>query len=263
MVETATELVRRRQGRQQRKRTKLTSPTAISSNQQARVSAEENIDDAIARLEAELANDDGDSDDSSSVTSEPSNSDVEHTKTDQVGSGKLPEPTKGMVCLSALKDDRIESLPSQFLPAVPKKGCSKKGAPAPNRKRTKQQQQQGQRCGLAKAVQEVLGGYVARSSEKLPFYCRVCQKQYSNENEFFEHRTSEFHKTASEAERKASYCKLCRKQLTSPAQMNEHLASMPHKERLRRVSSSSSKTGRKGQGHGQGSRPTAHAKQWK
>ena len=126
MVETATELVRRRQGRQQRKRTKLTSPTAISSNQQARVSAEENIDDAIARLEAELANDDGDSDDSSSVTSEPSNSDVEHTKTDQVGSGKLPEPTKGMVCLSALKDDRIESLPSQFLPAVPKRDVRRK-----------------------------------------------------------------------------------------------------------------------------------------
>jgi hypothetical protein len=31
--------------------------------------------------------------------------------------------------------------------------------------------------GLRDAVQELLSGYVARSSEKIPFYCRVCLHQ--------------------------------------------------------------------------------------
>ena len=89
--------------------------------------------------------------------------------------------------------------------------------------------------GLKQAVQEVLAGYKARSSERLPFYCRVCAKQYDNETEFFNHKETEFHRVAVETERKASYCRLCRKQLTSPEQMKEHLASRPHKERLQKM----------------------------
>ena len=38
--------------------------------------------------------------------------------------------------------------------------------------------------GLRDAVQEVLSGYVARSSEKIPFYCRVCLHQSENQEDF-------------------------------------------------------------------------------
>jgi hypothetical protein len=91
--------------------------------------------------------------------------------------------------------------------------------------------------GLAETIKEVLDGYVARSAERLPFYCRVCAKQYNNENEFLDHRQTDVHQTAAELDRKASFCKLCRKQFTSPMQMKEHLTSRPHKERLEKVKS--------------------------
>ena len=86
--------------------------------------------------------------------------------------------------------------------------------------------------GLRQAVLEVLQGYVPRSSEKLPFYCRVCSHQSTSEEEFLEHKQTAFHKTAVQVERKNTYCKLCRKQLTSIVQMQEHLKSGPHRERL-------------------------------
>jgi hypothetical protein len=38
--------------------------------------------------------------------------------------------------------------------------------------------------GLRDAVQELLSGYVARSSEKIPFYCRVCLHQSENQEDF-------------------------------------------------------------------------------
>ena len=85
-------------------------------------------------------------------------------------------------------------------------------------------------------MKEVLSGYTARSSEKIPYYCRFCSKQYNNEVEFFEHKNTEFHIAAVAVERKATYCRLCRIQLTSPVQMKEHLKSKPHKERLHKVS---------------------------
>ena len=72
-----------------------------------------------------------------------------------------------------------------------------------------------------------------------------------NEQEFFGHKQSDFHKTAVEVERKASYCKLCRKQLTSPEQLKEHLTSRPHKERMDRARSRNPPgRGRGGRGRG-------------
>lgn len=86
--------------------------------------------------------------------------------------------------------------------------------------------------GLRQAVLEVLQGYIPRSSERIPFYCRVCSHQSANEKEFNAHKTTEFHKTAVQVEKKKTYCKLCRKQLTSIVQMQEHLQSKPHRERM-------------------------------
>ena len=175
------------------------------------------IDDEIARLERELMEEGNDSDDSGS-SSEDETSD---TKKD--GNGAI-------LSLSSYADDKIETLPSACLPVPGKYSLKKK-------KKSKSPQPPAVKSGLQKAVEEVLSGYTARSSEKIPFYCRFCSKQYEDEESFFAHKSLEFHETAVALERKATYCKLCRKQFTSPIQMKEHLASRPHKQRLQDVRS--------------------------
>ena len=182
------------------------------------------IDDEIARLEKELMNEMSDSDDSVSSSEEDDGvPDTNQTEN---------ENEKGILSLSSFADDRVESLPSTCLPIAGKYSLTKKRG-----KKSKGTPQPAVKSGLQKAVEEVLGGYTARSSERIPFYCRYCSHQYENETAFFEHKSSEFHKTAVEMERKATYCKLCRKQFTSPTQMKEHLSSRPHKERLQYVRS--------------------------
>jgi hypothetical protein len=180
------------------------------------------IDDEIARLEKELMGGNSDSDDGSSSDED------EDSTTNQTHNNDAKE----ILSLSSLAEDRIRSLPSTCLPVAgkyslrKKKGEKSKNPPRPEVK-----------SGLQKAVEEVLGGYTARSSERIPFYCRFCSKQYENETTFHEHKASDFHKTAVAMERKATYCKLCRKQFTSPIQMKEHLSSRPHKQRLQDVRS--------------------------
>ena len=141
--------------------------------------------------------------------------------------------------LSQLQEERIESLPSSALPALARPDSksnnkNKRAAALHNRelKASKRQRTTTPTAGLESAVQDFLRGYRARSAERLPFYCRVCAQQYTNELEFGHHQTLSPHQTAVALDRKASYCKLCRKQLTSPAQLKEHLQSRPHKERL-------------------------------
>ena len=181
---------------------------------------EVDLDDEIRRLEQELQN------------SESSDSDDDE--------GGDEDSTAGIVCLSAFADDRSEHLPESCLPE-PGKYSSRAGK-SPNEVGTnkrheieKRRAEERKNSGLEQAVKEVLNGYKPRSSERLPFYCRYCAKQYNNETEFFEHKQTEFHKTAVDMERRATYCRLCNKQLTSPAQMKEHLKSRPHKERLQNV----------------------------
>ena len=144
-----------------------------------------------------------------------------------------------IVNLSQLQEERIESLPSSALPALARPDSksnnkTKRAAALHNRepKASKRQRTTTPTAGLESAVQDFLRGYRARSAERLPFYCRVCARQYTNETEFVHHQTLPQHQTAVALDRKASFCKLCRKQLTSPAQLKEHLQSRPHKERL-------------------------------
>jgi len=176
------------------------------------------IDDEIARLEKELMDESSDIDDSENSSQDDEASDTNQTKDN--------EPA--ILSLSSCADDRVESLPSTCLPVPGKYTLGKK-------KSVKNIRQPEVESGLQQAVKEILGGYTARSSEKIPFYCRFCSKQYENETSFYEHKASEFHKTAVLLERKATYCKLCRKQFTSPTQMKEHLSSRPHKQRLQNV----------------------------
>lgn len=207
------------------------------------------IDDEIRRLEAELAEFDDDSSCSSSSKEQEDDIEVGTTnkKKRKVKFGettfreiptckpKASSSKQDIICLSAVSEDRIDPLPSTSLPAISRKRNADDNLSYIRKKKRENEPSVSSSNGLEKVVKEVLDGYVARSSEKLPFYCRVCAKQYSNLDEFQSHFSGEFHRAAAALERKASYCKLCRKQLTSPVQLKEHLKSKPHRERLHRV----------------------------
>lgn len=215
-----------------------TSTTSLNVNHE-----ELDIDDEIQRLEAELAADDDDSEQESETVSDD---DEAEERDKRVSFGKVQvkkieaasSETKHIsgdtvVCLSAVAQDRIAPLPESCLPKTKKR--SLRGIDEiPQQNRPKKSNVS---TGLRDAVKEVLSSYVARSSERLPFYCRVCAVQETNEQDFFEHKATDFHKAAVEVERKASFCKLCRKQFTSPVQLKEHISSRPHKERLAQVRS--------------------------
>lgn len=196
----AAELLRRR----------LETEPSPTSNETSAHSSKVDIDDEIKRLEAELENSDDSSESSSSTD------DLEDT------SGKV-------LNMSAVEKERICKLPEHLLPCNKKRSLKGIDRPSEPSKRKKTIEPKD---GLKAAVKELLDGYKPRSAERLPFYCRVCAKQYTSEQEFVEHQKTEFHITAVEVERRASFCKLCRKQLTSPAQLKEHLSSKPHKNRL-------------------------------
>ena len=205
---------------------------------------EVDLDEEIRRLEAEL-----------NQSSAGSSDDESETTADE---GENPS----VLSLSAFANDRVERLSNTYLPepgrykshgpAVKKKTRNEKDSPLSSKTQEKVD-------GLKEAVKEVLSGYKARSSERLPFYCRFCSKQYNNETDFFEHKSSDFHIVAVNMERKATYCRLCQKQLTSPDQMKEHLKSKPHHERLQTMRSrqTSDVNGVKGKGNRDG------ARQWK
>lgn len=184
------------------------------------VEPEVDLDEEIRRLEQEL-----EGSDSSDEESESDDSDVGQTK---------------VLSLSKFADDHVQHLPDNCLPEPGRYHPSRDGMKSTKAKKkqpnlTKEIEDKERSSGLKQAVQEVLSGYKARSSERLPFYCRVCAKQYDNEIDFFSHKNTEFHKVAVETERKATYCRLCRKQLTSPEQMKEHLRSKPHREKLQNM----------------------------
>jgi hypothetical protein len=188
---------------------------------------EDDIDDQIRRLEAELQDDD-ESDSSSDYVD-----DAEHDN---------PSPAAAKILsLSDSRMARIEGLPAAYLPA-PAPATRKRASKGSNLTDEKGSLKEKETTslvseGLKAAVQEVLNGYKPRSSERIPFYCRCCVKQYENADSFFQHKETDFHKAAEIMERKASYCKLCRKQMTSPAQLKEHLKSRPHKDRLQQMKS--------------------------
>lgn len=208
------------------------------------------LDDEIRRLEAELAADDSSDESDSAIDEEEdgeeasfgANTVVEMESTTWTDGEKKDAPT--VVCLSSLSEERIAPLPASCLPQNKKrflKGIDK----------SVERQKKKVNNGLQQAVHEVLSGYVARSSERLPFYCRFCAKQYSNEKEFFDHKGGDLHKAAVEVERKASFCKLCRRQFTSPVQLKEHVSSRPHRERLETMRSRQTPRRNRGRENGQ------------
>ena len=210
-----------------RRRHKQARGTSQCAQRDEEISNAVDIDEEIKRLEQELANESPSDNDSSD----------DHTT---------------VVCLSAAAHERIDPLPSHALPVsksrrlkidevdeLPSKATSSEnGANEGGNRRVKKKARSEQELGpddksnMLAAVKGMMAGYVARSSERIPFYCRVCQVQSENETEFLQHKTTEFHKLAVKEEQKASYCKACRKQLTSVVQLHEHLSSKTHRVRM-------------------------------
>jgi hypothetical protein len=201
----------------------------------------EDIDEEIKRLEAELADtSDSDSDDDDDLSS--GSESVQRFSSQQTSyvkiKGTSSSTTGGVLALSTCAEDTINPLPEDLLPKCKSKklkidsiGSDFKELKQPNTTLGAG----GVNDGLRKAVEEVLSGYVARSSERIPFYCRVCAKTMANEEEFRAHKSTEFHKIAVQVEKKKTFCKVCRKQLTSIVQLQEHIKSKPHKERMEYV----------------------------
>lgn len=134
--------------------------------------AGEAVDEKIAALERELNGGDGSSSDEESGSSSASVSeDDEGNGRSREGSG---EPTK---LVSPLEAEKIEPLPAHLLP---RPGC---GVPKVIKKKKLKRADaaasaaSGPSRGLDSAVKELLANYEARSSERVPFYCRVCQFQ--------------------------------------------------------------------------------------
>jgi hypothetical protein len=126
----------------------------------------------------------------------------------------------------------IAPLPAQHLPAA---GCgltTKKDSKKKKPKKVPPTAAEIDKSGLEKTVMEMLRNYQPSSSEKRPFWCRVCRFQGESEADLMSHRESEFHVLASQKERKLSYCKLCKIQFTSPDQLKEHLRGSKHKSKL-------------------------------
>ena len=208
----------------------------------------DDIDEEIKRLEAELADT---SDSSSDSHSDDDDFSTEHISVPSSSghrqsqaslnvneSSSFPSSGSGVLMLSKCADDIIQRLPDEMLPSC-KSRKLKIDSSSSELKESKipktTPREIGVSDGLRKAVEEVLSGYVARSSERIPFYCRVCAKTMDNEDEFRAHKNTDFHKVAVQVEKKKTYCKLCRKQLTSIVQLQEHLKSKPHKERMEYV----------------------------
>lgn len=244
---TASEMMRQKFERKQ----KITSTTKSKKTE-----GDVDIDDEIKRLEAELeGGSDSDSDSSSNSESDNDNDESGHSsqqgrrKRIRFGKDTILNPQdavkehsseksgEGVISISECATEIIAPLPKEALPTSKTKKLKVDALDvAKQKERRKRQKMQDDDTqvneGLRAAVKEVLSGYVARSSEKIPFYCRVCSHQSENEEDFQTHKISEFHTTAVQVEKKATYCKLCRKQLTSLVQMKEHLDSRPHREKM-------------------------------
>lgn len=158
---------------------------SLATEKQQAKDDDDRVDDRIAALERELEGDGGsDSDADSSSSSESTDSDDNHDGDNyDECSGNDDEPAGGrsrnrlLKLVSPLQAEKIQPLPAHLLPH-PGCGVSKSSKPK-KAKRPRDTEGSGPRPsnGLDGAVKELLANYEARSSERVPFYCRVCKFQ--------------------------------------------------------------------------------------
>lgn len=282
----------------QRMRRQFSAVKGGAPNDQVAAESKTDIDDEIRRLEAELAADEDCSEDDESDVDSHGDDDVPREKMVSFGTDSVHEyapeikskrvrpspdgaeadPSRGVICLSSVADERIAPLPSSALPQSARRKLKidsaddgAAGTPkSKKRRRSDDDPGDGGRChqvseGLRSAVRELLADYVPASQLDRPaFYCRVCRHQSSSKEEFDAHRSTQLHEAAVREEKKKTYCKLCRKQLTSLVQMEEHLKSKPHRAKMDAVKARQRGTGRGGapRGRGRGRNSNSRGRQW-
>lgn len=151
------------------------------------------VDDQIAALERELEGDGDSSSDEESSSSEGSENDdrSDDDDEDDTGTGTVDRKRRRLLKLvSPLEAEKIEPLPAHLLP---RPGCGVQKASSKKKPKKKKGPKvdkapgvpagaagattPGPSRGLDSAVKELMANYEARSSERVPFYCRVCQFQ--------------------------------------------------------------------------------------
>lgn len=134
------------------------------------------VDDQIAALEREL---EGNSSSGSSSGDDSSDDDDSITDADILDRGSRKRPRVAKL-VSPLEAEKIEPLAPHLLP---RPGCGitkiakKKKKERPKKAPGVVEATPGSSQGLDSAVKELMANYEARSSERVPFYCRVCQFQ--------------------------------------------------------------------------------------
>ena len=234
---TAAEMIR-----QQKKHKLLPVRTSISNTTTTDISTNQSsitdVDDEIQRLERELQQDD----DSNEIDSED---DASSTRSDEEDHHDIQTDVM-ILSISESNQNPIEKLPTQFLPPIPVTSKSKHSTKSEknSKKRSRNDDTTNDTnenisgAGLKKAVQELIQNYQGRAStERIPYYCRYCQHQATNDKDFRHHQTIPSHLQNVTVHNKASYCKLCSKQFNSPIQLQEHLKSKPHHDRLQYLQS--------------------------
>ena len=138
-----------------------------------------------------------------------------------------------MSSLTQVIDERITPLPPTLLPGAECKlpvESARKRSKVNDRVAKRVGGESGRRrvSGLDATVVEMLRNYQPSSSERRPFWCRICRYQGGDEADLVRHRASESHRRAIRVERRLSFCSKCRKQFTSPSQLKEHLKGKAH-----------------------------------
>lgn len=152
------------------------------------------VDDKIAALERELQSssdsDSEDEEDSGSGSEGIPGTDGDRHDPSVAGGSSRRNGSITHKLVSPLDAEKIQPLPQHLLPLP---GCgvskkSKKPEDLPPKKARKKRKRDGAEkeadgggsgvsAGLAGVVKELLANYEARSSERVPFYCRVCKFQ--------------------------------------------------------------------------------------
>jgi len=126
-------------------------------------------------------------------------------------------------------------LPTSYLPALT---CGRRDRigtkESPPKKKKIKFEDETDKYRLEEAAKALAESYTPTSSERRPFWCRICKFQGSNLPEFENHRESSFHRSLAAKERELSYCSICRKRFTSPVQLTEHLKGKGHEDQLSR-----------------------------
>ena len=156
----------------------------------------------------------------SSSSSDSSDGSDEESDDDAVPAGHELDGSGNVVrMVSSLSNERIAPLPKSMLPSSdcgPGSKIKQKSAAPPKKrairfadegedassssKRTKSSSSSSSSAlnGMEATIKDMLRDYKPTSSEKKPFWCRICRFQGTTEKDFKEHRASEFHVTAGE-----------------------------------------------------------------